>query len=1255
MAYASITYTSASGTTFALTNSEGNPIQYLRQADIAVTVNGVLQTLTTNYTFNTAGTAIVLNSAVTNATVVINRTTSITDATVSFTAGSTLTAQDLNNSDKQNRFALQEFSDTYGALTTGSGDLSALAGFIGSAETWLSDNAHAPTTGAVDSRVDSKIDTALTTDVVAGDSITVTDNSPSSGQITIGVTNNGISTAKIADSAVTTAKLADNNVTTAKIADSNVTTAKIADDGVTTVKVADNAITSAKIADGTIIAGDIAADAVTTAKILNSNVTTAKIADLNVTTAKVADGAITDAKVASGIDGAKLTAGSIPSTALADTDLQTLAGAQTGAAAAFAALTATEVGTLDGITSTTAELNILDGVTADANEINRLDGITTSTSELNQLAGKTITGTLTPGNTNDIPTSFAVNNWVIGLVDALGGFVAIANEVSFPNSNPDPSDNPGTVVSVADAGGLVINGSGISTSAQTVSGSTVTITGFPSSLYSTTLPTGVGIQVQTTATLNTYTYHKIIAREEDVIRLTDDINDFFARYRVGTTNPTIDLDAGDLFFNTTTGKMLVYDGLTSSWEEVQSIGNFFINTLSSSAGTGGGSASFNSTAYRFTLSNPPLFAQQLLVSINGVVQKPNSGTAQPAEGFVIDGNDIVFSQAPATSSPFFIVTLGSTVNIGTPSDDTVSTAKIQNGAVTTAKLSSNLTVDLDSGTAAAPSLTFDANTGLYSPGADQVAISTNGSGRLYVDASGNVGINKFALSQTFHVLSASGGTTARFENSSTGNFIDFFETGGGTRMGYIGHVTATGMFVHNDKNGPIVFDTNNTERMRLDSSGRLGLGTSSPSWLLQVAGNAAVIQEDSFLGVDATTSPRLGIVKKSGASPVFAAGSATAITFSHSSASDITGVSSNTYTPRLTIDTSGRVGIGTTTVTDKLTLAHSDATGITFKATGTDGATSAKITFEDTAGGTGGVLTFDHNDNSFKIATAGTTERARIDSSGRLLVGTSSTSTDCRALFQARSGSSTTNTTVVFSGGNSAPATNEGLGYLAFSDSTHTLSAWVAGERDGGTWSGSSKPTRLVFSTTADGASSPTERMRIGNQGTTTVLPAANLNAIVARARDGASSGGPFLYLGYHSATDITNGTYCYSVATNGNVQNTNGSYTAISDARLKENIVDASSQWDDLKSIKIRNWNFKEETGHETHRQIGPIAQELEQVCPGLVFEAPDLDEDGNETGEVTKGVNQSVLYMKAVKALQEAMERIEVLEQRLTDAGIA
>ena len=63
----------------------------------------------------------------------------------------------------------------------------------------------------------------------------------------------------------------------------------------------------------------------------------------------------------------------------------------------------------------------------------------------------------------------------------------------------------------------------------------------------------------------------------------------------------------------------------------------------------------------------------------------------------------------------------------------------------------------------------------------------------------------------------------------------------------------------------------------------------------------------------------------------------------------------------------------------------------------------------------------------------------------------------------------------------------------------------------------------------------------------------------------------------------------------------------------------------------------------------IGPVAQELEQVCPGLVTDNPVIGEDGIETEEVQKSVNQSVLYMKAVKALQEAMARIETLEAKV------
>jgi hypothetical protein len=143
-----------------------------------------------------------------------------------------------------------------------------------------------------------------------------------------------------------------------------------------------------------------------------------------------------------------------------------------------------------------------------------------------------------------------------------------------------------------------------------------------------------------------------------------------------------------------------------------------------------------------------------------------------------------------------------------------------------------------------------------------------------------------------------------------------------------------------------------------------------------------------------------------------------------------------------------------------------------------------------------------------------------------------------------------------------------------------------------------------------------------------------------------------FLLRGTYGATSTADGTISIQVFTNGNVQNTNNSYGAISDAKLKENIVDATSQWADVKALQVRKYNFKQ---GQTHTQIGLVANEVELVSPGLVTESPDRDEEGNDLGTVTKSVNYSVLYMKAVKALQEAMERIETLESRLTAAGIA
>ena len=112
---------------------------------------------------------------------------------------------------------------------------------------------------------------------------------------------------------------------------------------------------------------------------------------------------------------------------------------------------------------------------------------------------------------------------------------------------------------------------------------------------------------------------------------------------------------------------------------------------------------------------------------------------------------------------------------------------------------------------------------------------------------------------------------------------------------------------------------------------------------------------------------------------------------------------------------------------------------------------------------------------------------------------------------------------------------------------------------------------------------------------------------------------------------------YGFKVYNTGNVGNINNSYGSLSDVSLKENIVDAKSQWNDIKEIKVRNFNLKSDD--DKVKMLGVVAQELETVSPKLVFE----DKDG------VKGVHYSVLYMKAIKCLQEAQARIETLESKV------
>jgi len=191
----------------------------------------------------------------------------------------------------------------------------------------------------------------------------------------------------------------------------------------------------------------------------------------------------------------------------------------------------------------------------------------------------------------------------------------------------------------------------------------------------------------------------------------------------------------------------------------------------------------------------------------------------------------------------------------------------------------------------------------------------------------------------------------------------------------------------------------------------------------------------------------------------------------------------------------------------------------------------------------------------------------------------------------------------------------------------------------------------IAFRTNGNiGTTSTTERMRITSDGDLFIGRTSGQPTTSAFGTLIKGSGHSFI------SRDVNGGSSTLRVFGNagegrimgdGDLQNTNNNYGAISDETLKQDIVDAASQWDDIKDIRVRKFRLKDNP--EGALQIGVIAQELEASgMNGLVKEVMSNDED-EDSEETVKTVKYSILYMKAVKALQEAMERIETLETKV------
>jgi hypothetical protein len=549
------------------------------------------------------------------------------------------------------------------------------------------------------------------------------------------------------------------------------------------------------------------------------------------------------------------------------------------------------------------------------------------------------------------------------------------------------------------------------------------------------------------------------------------------------------------------------------------------------------------------------------VTVTGTTAQFASGTFTSLTGTTLQGTTATYTTGSFTS-------LTGTTTTGTTATFTTGVFSSSiSGAVVTA--TSGV---IASGTAANPSLSIlgDSNTGIYSPGADQVAISTNGTGRLFVDANGNVGIRTAPFLASLSIGNQSTFALAIQNPSAQTSYIYFTRSSNSTdgRAWIEANAEPTGF---------MAFGAGGSERMRLDSTGRLGLGTSSPSSTLDVSGLVSSGYAARIVNIGNSVNS-LGLFIQAGLNNGFGDNKQVSFNYGGTEA----GFISNNLTTltlagvgglklktnsldRVTVTSAGLVGIGTTAADQALSVQGLIST----KAP--DGSTRGLVgsppwdtsyfavqngTLAQSAANaalyqnTVGITTLNSASGYPIVFAVGQGERARIDSSGRLLVGTSTgytfttasntgisqtqfvgvgnDETGSKAIVLCNQGGTSRGPSLILAknrSGSTALGTvsnNDNLGEVSFQGSAASAfvrAASIAVYQDGGTPSSTSMAGRLVFSTTADGASSPTERMRITSAG---VLQVADAGNITVGTTTGTKIGTATTQkLGFYNATPV--------------------------------------------------------------------------------------------------------------------------------------
>ena len=587
---------------------------------------------------------------------------------------------------------------------------------------------------------------------------------------------------------------------------------------------------------------------------------------------------------------------------------------------------------------------------------------------------------------------------------------------------------------------------------------------------------------------------------------------------------------------------------------------------------------------------------------------------------------------------------------------------------------SSLEVIFPSGTEALPGLHVesDVNTGLYSPTANTLGISTDGTEAMRIDSAGNVGIGTSSPN-----LASGGGLSLynasnarlKFANSNTGT-----ATGDGTQIYALG----LNFHIENKEAGYIATYTSGLERLRIDSSGNVGIGTTSPQDALHIAVPSAVLRlEDTdtnhistiqstaaalvlsadatdsvastYLGLSVDGSERLridssgnvgiGTTSPQGNLQISESSTGATIRLTRPGSADYElYTSSDTFiltdkrqsTERMRIDNAGRVGIGTSSPTTQLHVNNSSGTA-TIRVSSQ--ANSEGVTLSARSDGNGSQLVARGTSSNLRFYTQNSSdnlfERMRLDSTGSLLVGTTSSAWPYRIVAQGGIGFTAGSLAIARAQAGSTVASGGDIGYLTFGGNDYTAFAQISAWADGATGSGD-YPGRLVFSTTANGASSSTERMRIAQNGHVRCV-------------------------GFYSVTTASGANM--HVESDGDVKRSTSS------KKYKTAIEDIENTYSDALLDCRPVWYRSTCTGdNPEHGFWGFIAEEVAKIDPRLVFwktKEVTYDEKGSAVSTPCDPEPEGVVYDRFVPHLLNLIKRqqaaIETLEQRLSDAGIA